>query len=212
MNSSHSLPPDYLDTALEINPADWTNAQVYDLVTSLVVPRPVAWVSTVSCQGCRNLAPHSYFNLVADCPPYLVFSSIGMKDTLRNILATGEFVVNVASQDLISQLHTTGASVPSDEDEFVFAGLTPAPARKITPPRVAEAKAHMECTLEKVITVGNGNLVIGRIIHIHVSPSVWRAGRIDPELLDPVVRLSRKYGVIGHTFTVEEEPSAHVLK
>lgn len=212
MNSSHSRPPALLDAPLELDPGDWSKAQVYDLITALVIPRPVAWVSTVSARGHRNLAPHSYFNLVADCPPHLAFSSIGVKDTLRNIQANGQFVVNIASQALIPHMNATAEELAPEEDEFRFAGLTPWSARRVQPPRVAEAKAHFECVLSQIVPVANGNLVIGRIVHLHVSPCVWRNGRVDPELLDPVVRLSRRYGRIASAFSPEEEPSSHVLK
>jgi flavin reductase (DIM6/NTAB) family NADH-FMN oxidoreductase RutF len=211
MSSSHPFPPAWLDAPLELNPADWTSAQVYDLVTSLVVPRPVAWVSTTSPDGCRNLAPHSYFNLVADRPPHVAFSSIGEKDTLRNVRATGEFVVNLAGRRLLAALDATAASLPPEEDEFALAGVTPAPAERVRAPRVAEADAHLECALAGVLRVGNGNVVIGRVVHVHVSPSVWKEGRVDPGLLDPVVRLSRRYGMLAPELTAEEEPSPHVL-
>ncbi len=125
--------------------------------------------STLSADGHRNLAPHSYFNLVADIPPHIAFSLIGFKDTLRNIHATGEFVVNLASRRILAALDASAASLAPDEDEFEFAGVTPVPARRVRSPRVA------------------------------------------PDLLDPVVRLSRRYGVLGTAYTPEEEPSPHVL-
>ncbi len=211
MTSSHRHPPERLDLPLELDPTDWTKAEVYDLVTSLVIPRPVAWVSTVSTDHLRNLAPHSYFNLVADIPPHVAFSSIGVKDTLRNVQATGEFVVNIAGQDLQEALDATGVSLPSSSDEFSFAGLAPAPSVRVRPPRVAEARAHLECKLVTVVSVGNGHIVIGRVVHVHVDSSIWRDGRVAPDLLDPVVRLSRRYGVLAPLVTAEEEPSPHVL-
>lgn len=211
MTSSHDRPPERLDADLELDPADWRKAHTYDLLTSLVVPRPVAWVSTVAPDGRRNLAPHSYFNLVADAPPHLAFSTIGVKDTLRNVRATGELVVNIAGRSLLRALDATGEDVAPDVDEFTLAGLTPAPSRCVRPPRVAEAPAHMECVLAQVVEAGNGNVVIARVVHIHVAPSVWRDRRVAPDLLDPVVRLSRRYGALSTEYTAEEEPAAHVL-
>jgi flavin reductase (DIM6/NTAB) family NADH-FMN oxidoreductase RutF len=211
MSSSHAFPPERLEAGLEIDPADWTKAQVYDLVTALVIPRPVAWVSTIAPDGRRNLAPHSYFNLVADDPPHVMFSSVGVKDTLRNVRATREFVVNVAGQDVLGALDATGASLPYGDDEFAFAGLSAVPARCVRPPRVAEASAHLECRLVRVLPTGNCNVVIGRVVHLHVDPSIWSDGRVAPELLDPVVRLSRRYGFLRKDFTAEEAPSPHVL-
>ncbi|MDI5978869.1 flavin reductase family protein [Amycolatopsis magusensis] len=209
--SSHAAPPARLGQPLELDPGEWTRAAVYDLVTALVLPRPVAWVSTVSAGGARNLAPHSYFTLVSDHPAHVAFSSIGVKDTLRNIRATGEFVVNFAGQHLLAALDKTAADVPPEHDEFTLAGLTPEPSHRVRPPRVAEARAHFECVLRTVLPVGNGNLVIGEVVHVHVCPSIWAGGRVDTAVFDPVVRLSRRYGVLAKEFTAEEEPSPHVL-
>lgn len=209
--SSHECSPIVLDAPLELNPSKWTKLEVYDLITSLVVPRPVAWVSTVGPDGIRNLAPHSYFALVADDPPHVAFSSIGVKDTLRNIRATGEFVVNIASRRILSALDATAADLAPSEDEFTFASLTAQQSRVVRAPRVAEASAHLECRVTSIASVGNGNLVVGRVLHIHVDPSVWAQGRVSAKLLDPVVRLSRRYGALSRTYTPEEEPSAHVI-
>lgn len=200
-----------LATGREIDPDALPKPDLYQLITSLVVPRPIAWVSTLSLSGRRNLAPYSYFSLVADHPPHIAVSSIGEKDTLRNIRATREFVVNVADRSLLDMLDRSGSSFPPDMDEFVEVGVTPAPSAAVRPPRVAEAKAHMECKLVDVHPVGNGNLVIGRVVHIHVEPSVWDDGRVDSALLDPVLRLSRRYGRLSAEMTPEEEPAPHVF-
>ncbi|SEH01845.1 NADH-FMN oxidoreductase RutF, flavin reductase (DIM6/NTAB) family [Nonomuraea solani] len=211
MAGSHARPPMDLDRDLEIDPAEWSRPDTYDLVTALVVPRPIAWVSTVSPGGHRNLAPHSYFNLVADHPVHVAFSSVGVKDTLRNIRATGEFVVNIAGQPLLSALDATAADVEPECDEFMIAGVTPEPARCVQAPRVAEAPAHFECVLADEVPVGNCILIIGRVVHVHVAPSVWSRRRVDPAALDPTVRLSRRYGMLAPVFTPEESPSPHVL-
>ena len=209
--SSHDFPPQHLDSALSIDPSEWARRDVYDLVTSLVVPRPVAWISTLSETGVRNLAPYSYFNLVADHPPHVIFSSIGIKDTLRNIEAVQEFVINLAGRDVMHKLDLTSADVPAEVDEFVLAGVTPIPSVRVRPFRVAQSRAQFECLLAGIIPVGNGNIVIGRVVQIHVAPSIWREGQIVPELYDPVVRLSRRYGALSNEYTPEEQPSAHVL-
>ncbi|MEV0727371.1 flavin reductase family protein [Polymorphospora sp. NPDC050346] len=211
MTIQPALAPRELDEPLEVDPADWSKPDVYQLITSLVVPRPIAWISTVSPAGRRNLAPYSYFSLVADHPPHVAFSSIGEKDTLRNIRATGQFVVNLADQGLLEKLDNSGAHFGPDQDEFLEVGVTPVPSVRVRPPRVREAKAHMECEVAGIHPVGNGNLVLGRVVHVHVEPSVWRNGRVDSTLMDPVLRLSRCYGRLSPEVTAEEEPAPHVF-
>lgn len=190
MTSSHPGPPDDLDVPLELAPGDWRPREVYYLLTGLVIPRPIAWVSTLSPEGTRNLAPHSYFQLVAHDPPHVIFSSIGVKDSLANIRATGELVVNLTSADLLERLNFTATDFPPGEDEFDWAELDAAPSAVVGPPRVAEARAHLECRLVEEVAAGNGNVVVAEVVHVHVDPSVWRHGRVDPELLDPVGRLA----------------------
>ncbi len=190
MVSSHPEPPEELDAPLEVDPADWAPRQVYFLMTGLVIPRPIAWVSTLGPNGVRNVAPHSYFNVVAHDPPHVVFSSSGVKDTLRNIRETGEFVVNIVSQDLVEEMNFTATNFPPEEDEFTWAGLESAASATVDAPRVARAKAHLECRFVEEVVAGNGHIVIGRVTHIHVDPSVWRDGRVQADLLDPVARLA----------------------
>ncbi|MFA9444055.1 flavin reductase family protein [Egicoccus sp. AB-alg6-2] len=201
MRSSHPGPPPHLDAPLEVSPADWEPRQIYYLMTGLVVPRPIAWVSTFGDRGIGNVAPHSYFNVVAHDPPHVVFSSSGTKDTLRNIRARREFVVNIVTMDVVEAMNFTATDFPPDEDEFAWAQLTPAPAAVVDAPRVAEAKAHLECRLVEEVAAGNGNIVVGEVVHLHVDPSVWRDGRVDPVLLDPVCRLAGSgYARLGALF------------
>jgi flavin reductase (DIM6/NTAB) family NADH-FMN oxidoreductase RutF len=201
--SSHPSPPDRLDAPLELRPADWPPRQVNALLTGLVVPRPIAWVSSVGADGVRNVAPHSYFNLVAHDPPHVVFSSTGVKDTLRNVRASGVFVVNVVTQDVLEAMNATAADLPPGEDEFAWFGLEAVPAVAVAAPRVAVAKAHLECRVVHELEVGNGNLVVGEVVHVHVAPDVWRDGRVDPVLLDPVCRLAGTgYATLGDLVTL----------
>jgi flavin reductase (DIM6/NTAB) family NADH-FMN oxidoreductase RutF len=201
--SSHPGPPDQLDADLEVAPGEWPPRQVYFLLTGLVVPRPIAWVSTFGPDGVRNVAPHSYFNVVAHDPPHVVFSSSGEKDTLRNIRARGEFVVNIVTRDLVEPMNLTAADLPADEDEFAWAGLEAAPAVAVDAPRVAAAKAHLECRAVEEVRAGNGHIVVGEVVHVHIAPSVWRDGRVDPHLLDPVCRLAGTgYASLGEVFTL----------
>jgi len=165
----------------------------YFLLTSMVVPRPIAWVSSLSAEGRRNLAPHSYFNAISSDPLIVHFTSTGVKDTLRNVQATREFVVNVVSRDLVEEMNLTSANFPPEEDEFLWAGLDGAPSQFVAPDRVARAKVAIECTVNHIHSLGNGNMVFGDVRCVHVDESVMTDDRIDPHLLQPVSRLGGSY-------------------
>jgi flavin reductase (DIM6/NTAB) family NADH-FMN oxidoreductase RutF len=165
----------------------------YFLLTSVVVPRPIAWVSTLDAQGTRNLAPYSYFNACSATPPIVHFTSTTSRDSLANVKATGEFVVNVVSEDLAPAMRVSSAALYSGEDEFEVAGLETVPSRTVSPPRVAGAKVALECRLRQLLEMGEGTIVFGDVLHVHVERSVWREGRVDPTLLRPVGRLSAPY-------------------
>ena len=203
MPASHDAPPQTLDRPLEVAPEDWKQRDYYFLMTALVVPRPIGWMSTVSAAGVRNLAPYSYFNLMGSDPFYCCFGSSGVKDSLSNLREVPQFVANIVTVHLLEKMNFTSGDFPREEDEFGWAGLTPAASAKVRPPRVAEAKAHLECELVQVVSEKNTNIVIGRIVHAHVDPSVWKNGRVDPKLLDPVCRLSGNlYASLGDVFSV----------
>lgn len=171
-------------------PADLPERDAYFLLTSLVVPRPIAWVSTVSRDGVNNLAPHSFFNVISTDPPIVHFTSTRVKDSLTNVEATGEFVVNVVSRPLLEAMNLTSAEMPPEEDEFAWAGLETAPSELVAPPRVAAAPAALECRLRSVLRMGNGHMVFGDVVAVHVADRVWRDGRVDMAALEPVGRLS----------------------
>jgi flavin reductase (DIM6/NTAB) family NADH-FMN oxidoreductase RutF len=190
MAASHPAPPRVLETPLEVGPDDWAGREFYFLMTALVIPRPIGWISTVSAEGVRNLAPYSYFNLMGSDPFYVAFGSHHEKDSVSNLRKVPEFVANIVSMDLLEKMNFTSTDFPHAEDEFSWAGLTAAPSAKVRPPRVGEAKAHLECKVVQIIDDENTHIVLGRVVHAHVDPSVWREGRVDPRLLDPVCRLS----------------------
>lgn len=158
---------------MQIDPAQQSHADNYKLLTNLVVPRPIAWVSTVDEVGMVNLAPFSFFNAVSGEPLYLVISigvnDLGMKDTLRNILAGGEFVVNMVTEELFDAMNISAAEFPPEESELLAAGLTPAPSVKVQPPRVAKSQASMECKLHSTVSLGENTLVIGEVVMFHVA-------------------------------------------
>lgn len=201
MATSHPGPPQQLDASLELDPEDWQPREVYFLMTGLVIPRPIAWVSSLGPDGVRNVAPHSYFNVVAHDPPHVMFSSSGVKDTLQNVRASGEFVVNIVTIDVVEAMNFTATDFPPDEDEFAWAGLTAVPAQRVAPPRVGEAAAHLECEVREILPVGNAHVIVGEVVHLHIAERVWRDGRVDPELLDPVCRLAgTRYARLGPVF------------
>src|SRR3954470_22214251 len=127
------------DERLELSVEDLGKGATYPWLTAVVVPRPIAWVSTLSADGVRNLAPHSFFTVASAEPPVVSFTSVRTKDSLRNIRATGEFVVNLAPRRLAEQVNITGTDVPADVDELAAAGLTAEPSARVAPPRVAES-------------------------------------------------------------------------
>ena len=173
----------------EIDPARLEGREPYFLITSLVVPRPIAWVSSLSAEGVANVAPHSYFNVISSNPWILHFTSTGEKDTLRNVRATGEFVVNVVTRELVAEMNFTSADFPPDESEFEWTRLEPAASVRVAPPRVARARVAFECKLNDVVSKGNGHMVFGDVLLAHVDEDLLHEGRVDPHLLRPVGRL-----------------------
>lgn len=175
----------------------------YRLLTGLVIPRPIAWVSTVDEQGRPNLAPHSFFTVASGEPPIVSFTSVGRKDSLTNIEATGEFVVNLAPRTLLEEVNATSASLPHGESEFAHAGLASAPSRHVRPARVASSPAALECVLDRVVPVGDSFLVLGREVHHAVAEDCLDGDRPDEARLDPVARLSgSRYATLGEVVSL----------
>lgn len=159
---------------MQIDPSQHSAPDNYKLLTNLVVPRPIAWVTSQNADGVVNLAPFSFFNAVGANPLYLIIS-IGLndagetKDTARNILAGGEFVVNLVTEELFDAMNVSAADFPEGESELEAAGLHAAPSVKVKPPRVAESQASMECKLHSSQLLGNNTLVIGEVVMFHVA-------------------------------------------
>jgi flavin reductase (DIM6/NTAB) family NADH-FMN oxidoreductase RutF len=178
-----------VDTATEAG-------RVYPMLNCLVAPRPIAWVSTVAGDGTVNLAPHSYFTVASVDPPVISFTSIGRKDSLANIEATGEFVVHVVPWRLREAVNLTSVNAPHGVDELALAGLTAVPARRVRPPRVAESPAVLECRLIEVRSFGDrrasGQVVFGDVVHVGVDEAVLAAdGLPDLALIRPATRADR---------------------
>jgi flavin reductase (DIM6/NTAB) family NADH-FMN oxidoreductase RutF len=204
MAALYTAPPRTLDGPLEVSPEDWQTKDFYHLMTALVIPRPIGWMSTISGSGVRNLAPYSYFNLMGSDPFYVAFGSTGIKDSVSNLREVPEFVANIVSMHVLEEMNFTSGNFPRDEDEYQWAGLTPVPSAKVRPPRVAEARAHLECEMVQIVSDRNTHIVLGRIVHAHVDPVVWKDGRVDAKLLDPVCRLSGSgYASLGELYNVE---------
>jgi flavin reductase (DIM6/NTAB) family NADH-FMN oxidoreductase RutF len=157
-----------------------TSENAERLLSSVVVPRPIAWISTISRSGCTNLAPHSYFSPVSSDPPTVMFVSTGMKDTLRNVLESGEFVVNSVQDSQLERMLITSAELPGDEDEFAWAEVERTPSCDVRPPGVADSAISLECRLLRTLRVGEATLVVGQVICAHVASEAMQAnGRID---------------------------------
>jgi flavin reductase (DIM6/NTAB) family NADH-FMN oxidoreductase RutF len=193
---------------LSINPADHQVQEIYKLMVGLIVPRPVALVSTVDRDGVPNAAPFSFFSGVGSNPPTVLFcpslrsSGDHRKDTLRNVEQTGEFVINIVSSAIAAAANATAADVGPEVDEFQLAGFTAIPSEIVRPPRVAESPAQMECKLLEVIFTrqapGAGVIVLGEIVRLHIRADLEQNFRIDPEKLDAVGRMAGNTWVHTH--------------
>lgn len=170
--------------------------QIYKLLTATVVPRPIAWVSTRSASGVANLAPFSFFNVMGDEPPILAVGinrgARGMKDTARNIIDTGAFVVNLVPFDLAQAMNLTAIDAPPGVSEFDLAGLTAAPAQHVTAPLLAESPVHFECVTHASLVTGPEQiLAVGRILAVHVDDRFIKdaaRGHVDSVALDLIGR------------------------
>jgi flavin reductase (DIM6/NTAB) family NADH-FMN oxidoreductase RutF len=161
----------------------------YRLLTGLVVPRPIAWVSTVDGRGRGNLAPHSFFTVASGRPPVVLFSSLGRKDTVRNIEETGEFVVSFSSEGLLDAVNDSSAPFEPGEDEALELGIATEPSETVAPQRVAESPASIECRLERIVEVGHAFVVFGLVTAITVADDALVDGLPDFDKLRPVSRL-----------------------
>ncbi|MDR9856066.1 flavin reductase family protein [Paenibacillus sp. VCA1] len=197
-----------------IDPLNQSERDNYKLLTGSIIPRPVAWVTTLAENGKINAAPFSYFNIVTADPPMISVSvqrkQGSRKDTSRNAVREGEFVVHIGDELSVEKLNITAASLPPDESELEHAGLTPVPSDNVRVPGIAEAKIRMECVLEQAIPLGGtpdspaADLLIGRVVRFHIDESLLDQGRILAEALKPVSRLAGShYAKLGETFSLE---------
>ena len=199
---------------MQFDPSELEHSAVYKLLTGSVIPRPIGWISTVDQNGINNLAPFSYFNAVGEDPPHVMFSTVRgtntNKDTLNNVLANGQFVVNMVTEELAEQMNLTSQSVASDIDEFKLANLTPIASVKVKPMRVKESPITFECELVHHYFLenhknGGACIIIGRIVMMHFSDDVLLDNfKINLETYKPISRLAgSNYSKLGELFSIK---------
>lgn len=184
---------------MTIDPGSTDPRNIYALMTGAILPRPIAFVSTVSADGVRNLAPFSFFTGISANPPVICFAPLvrgsdgGRKDTLRNVEETGEFVINVVSEEIAQQMNACAPEFPPDVDEFEISGLTPVASDLVKPPRVAESKISMECRLFRIVEVSDkplgGSLVLGEILRFHIADALLDGFHVDAGQLNAIGRM-----------------------
>lgn len=199
---------------MEIDPQETSQKNIYKILTGAVIPRPIGWISSISEDGVSNLAPFSFFNAVGEDPPHVMFSTVRTgdknKDTLNNVLATKQFVVNMATEELVEAMNATSIELPPDGNEFDYAGLTPIPSVKVKPFRVKESPITFECELVHHYSLedhknGGATIMIGRIVMFHVDESVLQDDyKINMETYRPVARLAgSNYAKLGEIFSIK---------
>ncbi|MFT6772074.1 flavin reductase family protein [Congregibacter sp.] len=183
----------------------------HDPLKALIAPRPIGWISSLDAEGIPNLAPYSFFNLLATNPAIVGFSSASKKDSQRNIEVTGDFVCNFASVDLIDSVNATAKHVAAHVNEFELAGLTQSESSLVKAPRVAEARAHLECRYIKTVELPHEedsemvwSLVLGRVLAVHIDDAYVRDGLVDTLAMEPLTRMGYlDYGVLGGVLSRE---------
>jgi flavin reductase (DIM6/NTAB) family NADH-FMN oxidoreductase RutF len=193
-----------------LDPGTISAGAMYNFMISMVVPRPIAFVSTVNPQGRRNLAPFSYFNCISSEPPLIGISILNRKDdpkdTLRNIRDVREFVVNLVNEPLLDAMVQTSGEWPETADEFEIAGLAAEPSDLVKPPRVQTSPVAMECRLHQEVILGSAFFVVGEVLRVHVADEVLTNGRVDVGKLRPVGRLGGEGYCVVHDVLLRSRP------
>ena len=174
---------------------------------SVVVPRPIAWVSTVSDDGVPNLAPHSFFTVASQRPPVIQFTSIGRKDSVRNATGTGEFTVSLAGRSMFELVNATGTDYPPEVDEFAELGIEPEPSEMVAPQRVAGSPVAIECRTERIVEFEHSVVVFGLVLCIAIDESVLDGDHPDITRLEPLARLGRdEWSTVGEVLNATMTP------
>jgi flavin reductase (DIM6/NTAB) family NADH-FMN oxidoreductase RutF len=187
----------------------------YDPFKAIVAPRPIGWVTTMNGRGDINLAPYSFFNGISSRPALVIFSSEGLKDSVSFIRETGEFVCNLATWDLRTQMNATSAPLPRGVNEMERAGLAPAPSRLVKPPRVAASPCALECKLIKIVPIESAggmavdcHVVIGHVIGVHIDDRFIVDGKLDTAAMKPIARCGYdQYAVVESLFSMQRPTS-----
>lgn len=200
-------PPDPPRPRTSFDPAEMGAGAFYRVLNSVVVPRPIAWVCSRSADGVHNLAPHSFYTVACVDPPIVQFTSVGRKDSLRNVEATGQFTVNLTPEPLFEQINATGTDFPPHTSEAEQAGVRLEQAEKVSALRVAESPVSIECELHGALRLGDSTVVLGRVVHISVWESAVRNGRPRIEELRPLARLGgNEWTTIGEVREIARIP------
>lgn len=196
---------------MQIDPATLPERDAYKLLIGSVVPRPIAWVSSIGAEGQVNLAPFSYFTIASSSPPMLLFcpqrkTDGTPKDTTRNIRQTGEFVIHIVSEALVEPMNQSSAPYAYGESEFERAGLHAVAGARVRAPRIADAPVAFECRLEQIVPLGDpaaAEIIVGRVLLVHVRDDVYRDGYVLLDALQPVARLAGDgYARVSDTFSL----------
>ncbi|MBY8878280.1 flavin reductase family protein [Actinacidiphila acidipaludis] len=194
---------------IDFDPDELDRRTFYQLLTATVVPRPIAWVSTTSAAGTDNLAPHSFFTVSCVSPPVVQFTSVGRKDSVRNVEETGQFVVNLAPEHLFEQINATATDFPRGVSEFDAVGIAREPSLRVKPPRVAASPVALECELHSTVRLGDSTVVFGRVVHAAVSQAVLDGEHPDVRQLRPLTRLGKdEWGTLGEILEIKRIPLA----
>jgi len=192
---------------VHFDPAQMEPGAFYRVLNSVVVPRPIAWVCSRSAEGVVNLAPHSFYTVACVDPPVVQFTSVGRKDSLRNVEDTGEFTVSLTPESMFEQVNATGTDFPPDQSEAEQTGVALEPSEQVGVPRVALSPVSLECTLHATLRLGDSTVVFGRVVHVAVHETAVRDGRPRIEGLRPLARLGgNEWSTVGELKEIRRIP------
>jgi flavin reductase (DIM6/NTAB) family NADH-FMN oxidoreductase RutF len=192
---------------VRFDPEEMETRAFYRVMNSVVVPRPIAWVCSRSADGVLNLAPHSFYTVACVDPPVVQFTSVGRKDSLRNVEATGEFTISLAPESLFEQVNATATDFPSGDSEAELCGVRMEPSERVSVPRAADSPVAVECTLHSTVRLGDSTVVFGRVLRISAWESAVHDGRPRIEQLRPLARLGgNEWSTIGEVRQIPRIP------